>query len=502
MSCPKYKIDSNDTGLRYAIEECLKELPVTPTWRPLEPNSYGDFGATITTVARNPINPTRQRQKGVVTDMEATASYETDLTSINHEHFMQGFMFATMKELSTNRSINAAAIPITAVTTANGYAVNNSVASGFVTNSLLFANGFSSAANNGLKVVTTVASGTVAAAGLAAEPSPPATATIRKVGYQGASADLAISVTGGEVRLTATTLNFTTLGLYRGEWIFIGGDAAATRFNNNVGFARVSEIAAGYLILDKTSWTNPVTEAGTGKTIQIFMGNCIRNAVTPSDIKRYSFQFERTLGEDDDGTQSQYVIGAVANEFTLNVPSAEKVTANFGFVACDSIGRTGDEGLKAGNRPALELSDAFNTSTDVRRLAFSLAGTTDPLFMFASELTLTINNAATGAKAIGTLGNFDISVGAFEVGGSATAYFQDMRAVNAVRNNEDVTMDIILVKNNQGITFDVPLLALGNGMVTVEQDQPVTIPLDVAAAQSEFGHTMMYQNFAYLPNVA
>src|SRR5690606_24478416 len=217
------------------------------------------------------------------------------------------------------------------------------------------------------------------------------------------------------------------LGLIPGEWIYVGGDAAATHFDNNQGFARVDAIAAGYIVLGKTSWT-PAAETGTAKTVQLFFGTVIRNEEDPDDIVRSPLQFERTLGEDGDGPMSQYIIGSIANEFTLNVPQADKVTAEMGFVACDAVARTGAQGLKAGTRPALVASDAFNTSSDVRRLAFSLVGDADPLFMYATDLTITINNNASGAKAIGVLGNFDINVGVFDVGGSVTAYFQDVRA--------------------------------------------------------------------------
>lgn len=318
---------------------------------------------------------------------------------------------------------------------------------------------------------------------------------------QGTSGDFAITVSGGETRLTATTMNLTTLGLIPGEWIFVGGDGAGTYFANNRGFARVGAIAAGYLVLDKTSWT-PQAEAGTGLTVRLFFGTVIRNEDDPTKIVRSTFQFERTLGKDADGTMSQYIIGSVPNELTLNVPQAEKATAELGFVACDAVARSGLDGLKNGARPALEASDAFNTSSEVRRIAFTMEGTTTPLFVYATDLTVTINNNASGIKAIGVLGNMDVSVGTLDIGGSVTAYFQDVNAVNAVRNNESVSMDLVLVKNNMGLVWDIPLTTLGNGMVTVEQDQPITVPLDMMAAQSSFGHTMLYVNFPYLPNAA
>ena len=507
MACPSFKIDSNDTGLRFAVEKCLKQLPTLaddgadPVWHPMEPNSYGDMGANVTTVARNPINPSRQRQKGVVTDLEATASFQMDLTGRNHFYMMQSYMFALAREKPTTAPLNAAQIPVTAVTTGTGYAMNNSFASQVAVGDIIMAEGFTNGANNGVKVVTAVATGTVLAAGVVAEAAPPAGAKLTVVGYQGTSADLNITVSGGETRITSTALNFTTLGLIPGEWIYIGGDAANTAFADNRGFARVDAIATGYMVLGKTSWT-PVAEVGTGKTIQLFIGTVIRNEEDPDDIMRSPLQFERTLGQDADGTMSQYIIGSIANEFTLNVPQADKVTAEMGFVACDAVARTGLQGLKPGTRPALVASDAFNTSSDVRRLAFSIVGEAQPLFLYATDLTITINNNASGAKAIGVLGNFDINIGVFDVGGSVTAYFQDVRAVNAVRDNEDVSMDLIMVKNNMGIVWDVPLMALGNGMVAVEQDQAITVPLDTMAAQSSFGHTLMYVNFPYLPNAA
>ena len=63
------KIDSNVTGLRFAEEVSIGVLaqeeaaPSNTDWTPLEPNTYADFGGQISTVARNPINPSRQRRR-------------------------------------------------------------------------------------------------------------------------------------------------------------------------------------------------------------------------------------------------------------------------------------------------------------------------------------------------------------------------------------------------------------------------------------------------------
>ena len=72
------------------------------------------------------------------------------------------------------------------------------------------------------------------------------------------------------------------------------------------------------------------------------------------------------------------------------------------------------------------------------------------LFAFSDEITFTINNGVTPNKAVGTLGAFEATAGNFAVSGSITAYFADVAAVAAVRQNSDVTMDMALVTGNAG----------------------------------------------------
>ena len=187
---------------------------------------------------------------------------------------------------------------------------------------------------------------------------------------------------------------------------------------------------------------------------------------------------------------------------------ADKVTADFTFVACDAVGRTGAQGLLPGERPMLRPMDAFNTSSDFRRIRMGITDdngvptSATALFTYLTDMTATVNNNASAVKAVGHLGAIGMTLGTLEVGGEVTGYFTTMQSVQAVRNNENVTLDFIMVKNNLGMLFDIPLLTLGNGRLNVEQDQPITLPLELNAAESAFGYTALYMLFPYLPDIA
>lgn len=500
------KIDSNVTGLRYAEETSLKVLPGAPIWYPLEPNTYSNFGGKLSLVARRPINATRQQKKGVITDLDASGGFNQDLTFDNTTRLLQGFFFADAEQKLTNLPLNGTQEPITAVSSASKTYTAAAGLAGVVSGDLLFASGFTNAGNNGLKHTGVASSGTTITVTdvLVDEAAPPATAKIKRVGHKFGAATSAIVMNGTLVQLTDTTTDMTTLGLIVGEWVFVGGDDASSAFVNNVGFARISRIAAGLLEFDKVSWT-PQAEVGTGLNIEIFFGDIIRNQPDPTNIKRRTYQIERTLGNDDNGTMSEYLVGAVANELKLNIAQAGKVTADLSFVAVDNEQRDGTIGLKAGTRPELAIAPAYNTSSDFSRIKLATVGTdaaVTPLFAFATDLTIDIKNNVTANKAVGVLGAFDTSAGMFDVTGTITAYFADVASVQAVRNNADITLDLVLVKDNSGLLFDIPLLALGNGELDVKQDQAITLPLDTTAAESSFGWTLTFQSFEYLPALA
>lgn len=503
--------NSSATGLRIAEESTPGVLPGTPIWVPHEPNSYRDFGGSITTVARAPISSSRQQKKGVVTDLDAAGGFNEDLTQTNLADLLQGFFFASFRRKGEE------VVTAVDIDTADPDEYEVAATAGFYAGSLIFGSGFTNAENNGLNLVTAIVSNTsveVATGLLVDEGSPPADAKITVVGFQFGSAELEVDASGTLPILNRVsgTKDLTELGLVPGEWIYIGGDAAGNQFVTaaNNGFARVRSVSATQIVLDKAESTM-VTDAGTGKTIRLFFGRVLKNEAATIDQVTRTYQLERTLGSDDNGEQSEYLVQAYASEVTFSINTADKAVCDISFIAGDHEQYDGTAGVKSGTRPAIDEADAWNTSSDFQRFKMAIAGSSDEaptaLFAYLTEATLTINNNLSPQKAVANLGAIGVTVGNFVVSGSLTAYFSEVAAVQAVRNNSDVTLDLILAKNNVGIALDMPLVTLGDGRLNVEANQPIRLPLTMAAAEgttvnSGLNHTALMVFFDYLPDAA
>lgn len=508
------KIDSNITGLAYIEEDTIGSDIIIPPWRSLEPNSYSDFGGELTTVSPNPINPSRQRKKGILTDLDATCAFNHNLTSENLKDLLQGFMFADIRR-KPNAFIDEVVVPQT-----GNREYRTTDITGFQAGQLIKGFGFTNPQNNQTRRIISVSNTglNMGSATIIAEDPPADTAYVQVVGYQGIQGQIQVDITQLLPRLTSATLDFRDLSLIPGEWIYVGGDISSMSFNElaNNGFKRIRSIAQREIVIDKSAQTMVAANATntSSKSISIYYGDVLRNE-TGIDIKRRSYHFERTLGASDSARfteiQSEIIKGAVANELTLNIPTADIVNMDLGFIGIDHIQRSGGLGPLRITVESPEAADIFNTSSDFSRLKMSSVSDTeenpDALFVFITEASITINNNLTSNKAVTHLGAFDITAGTFQVGGSVTAYFSDVASIAAVRQNSNISLDMILVKGNQGIVVDMPLISLGDGRLNVEQDQPITLPLTMEAASGEdissgLDHTLLFTFFKYLPNVA
>lgn len=528
MAVTESHILSNKTGVTVAEESSPKTLPGTPVWRELEPNSE-DMGANFAQVARSPINSSRQRRKGAITDLEASVSVQVDLTDDKIvRDLLQGFVFANLE----NKAVSENAIGVEDRTHAITDSTNLVTAAGdspdldadFAEHDLVAIAGSANAANNGLFKVTSGATDTtltlLTADGADGDPSlvdENATANISvvKVGAQGTAGDIEVSVGSGFPTLISSSFDFTTLGLEPGEWIFVGGDETATKFATaaNNGYARVRSVAANVITVDKTSDTW-VTDNGSGKLISIFIGRRLRNRLGSNIVQKY-YQFERSLGAPDSAqpaqVQYEYVTGAAPNQASIDLSSNDKIMVDLEYVALGHETQDAATGKKAGTRPILESGEAYNTSSHIQRTALRLASGTNSNntdeFTYGSDLSLTINNNVSPLKALGTLGGFATNAGELTVDASLTAFFADIVVMDRIRNNASMTLDVILFQNNAGVAIDLPLVTLGSDNPQVSANEPVTLPLNITAVSgnavdSTLDHTIMFNFFDYLPDAA
>lgn len=247
------------------------------------------------------------------------------------------------------------------------------------------------------------------------------------------------------------------------------------------------------------------------KVIQLFFGHRLNNPTSSANRVRTTYQIERSLGPDDDASpndfQYEYVVGAIPNEFAINVPAANKVTLDFSWIAKDREGATSAEGAKAGVRAALGSLTAFGTSGDVNRIKMAIIDDTDscpdPLFEFLTEFKIMGNNNVKPNKSVGTLGAFEASRGNIDVKGTATAYFTTNAALNAIRANSSVYFSAQMVVENRGFVVTIPSMTLGGGPPDVKLNEPIMLPITFDADKNnDLGVTIQIFEFNYLPDLA
>lgn len=488
------RVLSNEISLLTAIETAGTPgaLPPSPVWFELEPNTLGDFGATITTVARDPISPNRQRRKGTTTDLDSTANWEGDLTISHLEIFLEGFVFAEATNADNNRVISAVS--------GNTFTVDSGET--VPTGRLVFSRGLNLAVNNGIHAVTGATSTTVVVDTTLSTETVPAVNQLSVCGVRGATGDLGID---GDGNLTSTTLDFTTLGLTNGSAIFIGGADAANQFATaaNRGYARVIGVATNLLTLDKRA-TTFVADNGAGQAVDIFFGQFYRNVRTNNAaFLERSYQFETSFPNlaNPSGDEYEYSLGNYCNTLGVNLPLTDKATMSFGFIGTDTETPTGTRKTNAATAQRPLKTAAFNTTADCARLRITNVDESGLTTDF-KNLTLTFGNNVTPEKVLCNLGARFINFGNFNIDMEAQLLFTDSAVVAAIRNNTTVTMDFALRNSDGAVFFDIPSATIGGGGKEFPVNESVLINTTVQAfADTVLDTSIGITIFAFVPDI-
>lgn len=505
--------ESNLTSIRYAVESSQGVLPGSPEWVLLEPNTEPRFGVELTTVERNVIDDDRMTDPGSIVDKNPGVQIEQDFTLDNQMVPLQSFMFAA---LSGKGQVAA----ITGVTAADDTFARGSGLDIFAADDLVLARGFSEPANNGLHLVSSAASGALVVTSALVDETPPAGATLTKVGHQYAAADVTVDASGARPKLVTAAGDFRDLDLEVGEAIYVGGDATANQFATaaNNGEKRVFAVAAdGSEIELDESFADMVTDASaTGKSIRIFVGFNLKNKKPGDGFARTFIQLERTLGAPDEALpaqiQSEYVVGAIGSEYALEVPAQNKVTSTMTFLGQSYETRDGATGVKSGTRTDLLPSDAINTSSDMKKLIVSPLPTADeaptPLFGLIREMSLNVNDNIGRRTALGVVGAARFGVGQFHVTGSLNAYFVAVDSLDSIQNYDKFTIHgFFATAANSGFSFDMPVVTLKTDGADVANNEDVMLQCDFTAHNgrtydSSFDHALCWTFFPYLPTLA
>lgn len=419
-------------------------------WDQLGPNAISDPGAENKSVARAPISPNNQREAGAVVDLDVKLQIDADAILDHLETFMEG---AIRRSFTGATKFRPTAVTSTGYTVASGGAIANGL--------LVYARGFSTAANNGIKVLAGTSTGTeVKTTGLTAEASPPANAILEVCGVQATTAD--VTVVSGN--LVSTVLDWTTLPIAVGQDIHVGDSGTAYQFATlaDHGFARVTAISATTLTLDRKG-ASFVNDAGTGKTIRILFGR--KTNVCPSTDASYidkTYQTELyypTLGSGG-AARYEYTKGLAIDEMTIVIPSTDKATMTVSMVGTGVETITASRKSGASTARAQNKKVAINTSADVGRISVMEVDETG-LTTYIKSATIRIKNTATPNKAIGVIGSVETTKGNCEVSFDWSGYFTNEDVVSAAAANDAIGAKITLRNADGAIVFDIPEARLG-----------------------------------------
>ncbi len=504
-------------------------LPGSPVWFEIKPNSYDNsFGPSFDLVSPRIVSQ-RRRLLGDIVGETVGAGFELDFRPTWLDKLLPAIFHATYDKQPNKGTVFDTGIAVTS----SGYDVGADAATaGWEVGHLLFAEGFTTAANNGLKPVSGITGDEVEASGLTAEASPPTDAVIRAVGIQFGSGELDVVKSGSQypvLNIASGTLDWTDFNIQVGSRIYIGGSAASNRFVTaaNNGWARVLSVTAADLTLDRVDGgaddtTDMSSETGTTLSIQIFLSDQIVDAAAESDanFQKISQWYERRLGVPNPTAspseiQSQDVKGGFIDTMTISVNKKSKSTLNVGVLGIGSDEHTGASGdlRTTDGATILQIADSgfMNNSAHVVRSLLctypdaSLGDAApDPIVNYVDNYELAFSNQAAVLEAVGQAAGFDTNIVGLICDITLLSYFTEVQGMKSIRANDRMQFEIVwqrpLGTRNVAVMVDTPACGLGGGLVQMDVGGSMQQPFTMEAAEStEHNMTASVNVFWYIP---
>lgn len=474
--------------------------PTNPAWQEYQNGTFG-LKAQLTRGRSNDRRGDGQAAGTFLTDLSNMGPIATELKFKHHDDLFE----AMMKGVWQNQALITVAtidteisdVSTTALTVSAGGA---NFKAGHLTRTL----GFPTAGNNKVARVasSTGTAITYTAATFTAETNPiPVGASVRVIGFQGASGDLATTTTGGN-GMTTAALDFTTLGngVGSGRWVWIGditaaGNKFATAGCN--GWARIAKngVAANRLSFDVVP-SGFAADAGTGKTIAVYTGDYLQNGTTV-----WAFDWE---GQQSGVTMPmyEYFYDTLVNGFTMTIPGGKEITTSFDFIGnqADPIGTVRYAGSTDTAPPTYGTMTASTNIGDLTEGGVTLMGGINCM----SSGSIKIANNIGREPVAGSLGSSATNVGAFTVTGNVDTYLADPTIMAKGINNTLSSFTTFTGNNSgdkEGYRWDVPAIRLTpeSEVGASNTARKVSGPFE-AEPHPTLGYTMSIGRFWYMPS--
>ncbi len=488
---------SNRTQVVSVKETTVGTTPGTPRMRLRRVNSE-NISLVPTFTASNEMRSDRMQSDVIRIGKQSGGSLAYDFVypfpDSPNDVDLQSAFYNTFTKTAERDNDGTADSVITGVAT-SGTVITVTTGTAFVAGQLVRCTGFGVAGNNGVFKCST-GSATVPAftgSGITDEAAPAAAARMKVVGFQGASGDITATATG----LGSTALNFTTLGLAVGQWIKIGGSATADKFATAAlnGTARITAITATALTLDHrpTGWT---TDAGTSKTIKVWLGDYIYNGTT---------QIGQSIetGFLGQGTPNYrltpgMVVAQASFAFELNQPIVATMTYQGmgGTWSTSAQDASPDAALTIAGYPT------FVNRVHVSRI--TEGGSTIASPNFVRGLTINLNNNSTMIESIDAEAAQGIEGHSFEVTGTLNDYFGDNTLLTKYLAGTATSLASYVYNSttNQAVLFSLPrVIYAGDGSPNATgRNVDVMLPLSFTASKDETVTNCMawFQRFEYV----
>jgi hypothetical protein len=487
----------NRTTQAFGVEPSVNTEPSsTPATFYLAPTSFGAWGPKPERVFSNPIGPNIMAEAGTRIRTMAPCGFNGEL---NRDHFRAFLAGALRSTWSTppRRFYPTEVRSTDYVVAANGALTQNT---------LIIARGFTTAANNGLKVVGAASDGThIVTSGLTAETVTAANGpTVEVCGWQGASGDLQIDA---DDNLISSSLDFTTLGLTVGQTIWIGGDASGVKFATAThrGQARVTVIAANKLTLDnKTTGTFPAAAAdnGSGKTIQVFFGQFIKAVpTTDASYAEPTYHLEYGHAKLSAGSAAyQYITGAAVATWALSMPTAALATIAVGFDGRATVDPTATRRTSFTAPLRQNAKAPVNTAEHIRR--GRIRQTATDLTGYITGVDLSVATNLQRNEAHGQQDSVETTFGDLDVTGQVQAFFSSMDLIPALQSDTTCNADWLVRCSSDawGFALDIPALQIGDVTPVVNGTQVTGASIAFQAVRdATYNTVLMVSDLPYLP---